>query len=110
MTVNGSRCIPWIARNPPKGSLNTCTSTKKCKIFNCPFLYYPTDQNQICLTWNDATTNDPNSNIEEVKGEATERFYNFAFPGNPGYTPGSVNGHQFLPPTVAAYAEQCNVL
>ena len=91
--------------NPSKGSLNTCTSTKKCKIFNCPFLYYPTDQNQSCLTWNDATTNDPNSNIEEVRGEATEKFYNFAFPGNPGYTPGSVNGHQFLPPTVAAYAE-----
>ncbi|VDH93931.1 Hypothetical predicted protein [Mytilus galloprovincialis] len=36
---------------------------------------------------------------------AIERFYNFAFPGENGYTPGSVNGHQFLPPTVAAYAE-----
>lgn len=91
--------------NPPKGSPNSCSQQNKCRIFNCPFMYYPSGQNRICLTWNDAKTIDPNSNIDEVKGGAIERFYNFAFPGENGYTPGSVNGHQFLPPTVAAYAE-----
>ncbi|CAG2237756.1 unnamed protein product [Mytilus edulis] len=91
--------------NPPKGSPNSCSQGKQCKIFNCPYLYYPPDQNRTCLTWNDAKTIDPNSNIEEVKGVAIERFYNFAFLGENGNTPWSVNGHHFLPPTVAAYAE-----
>ncbi|VDH91122.1 Hypothetical predicted protein, partial [Mytilus galloprovincialis] len=94
-----------INLNPPKASQNTCTVKNKCKIFNCPFLYYPKSDNRICLTWNDATSIDPNSNIDAVKGKAIERFYNFAFPGENGNFPGSVNGHQFLPPTVAAYAE-----
>ncbi|VDI66126.1 Hypothetical predicted protein [Mytilus galloprovincialis] len=91
--------------NPPKGLPNSCSQGKQCKIFNCPYLYYPPDQNRTCLTWNDAKTIDPNSNIEEVKGVAIELFYNFAFLGENGNTPWSVNGHQFLPPTVAAYAE-----
>ena len=91
--------------NPPKASSNPCGLGNVCKIFNCPYLYYPAEQNRKCITWNDAKTIDPNSNIDEVKGPAIERFYNFAFPGDQGYTPGSVNGRQFLPPTVAAYAE-----
>ncbi|CAC5381990.1 unnamed protein product [Mytilus coruscus] len=95
--------------DPPKASRNTCTEQNKCKIFNCPFLYYPKSDNRICLTWNDVTSVDPNSNINDVKGKTIEPFYNFVFPGENNFFPGSINGHQFLPPTVAAYAEWDNV-
>lgn len=84
---------------------NECSLDKPCRVFNCPYLYYPKNLNRICLTWNNVTTIDPNSNIVEVRGQAIEKFFNFAFPGDPPYTPGSVNGREFLPPTVAAYAE-----
>ncbi|CAG2228806.1 unnamed protein product [Mytilus edulis] len=80
--------------NPSKGSPNICTDKMPCKIFNCPYIYYPQAENRICLTWNDAKTIDPNSNIDEVKGVAIERFYNFAFPGENGYTPGSGQDQQ----------------
>lgn len=91
--------------NPPKATPHRCTDGNVCRIFNCPYLYYPKDQYKLCFNWNHARSIDPNSNTDEVKGAAIERFYNFAFPGDLGNTPGSVNGRQFIPPTVAAYAE-----
>lgn len=94
-----------VQLNPPKATPHSCSAGNECRVFNCPYLYYPEGQYRICLNWNNARSIDPNSNTDEIKGVAIEKFYNFAFPGDIGYTPGSVNGRQFLPPTVAAYAE-----
>ena len=37
---------PYIS-NPPKATPNTCTLSKPCITFNCPFLYYPQGANRI---------------------------------------------------------------
>ncbi|XP_052080741.1 uncharacterized protein LOC127718725 [Mytilus californianus] len=96
-----------IDLNPKKVTSHTCDSSGiTCRVFNCPFIQYPSNKNQICITFNDVISIDPNSNPDEVNSdEVVEMFFNFAFPGENGITPGSVNGHQFLPPTVAAYAQ-----
>ncbi|VDI04336.1 Hypothetical predicted protein [Mytilus galloprovincialis] len=52
------------------------------------------------MLWDDFDISD-----EVNSDEVVEIFFNFAFPGENGNTPGSVNGHQFLPPKVAAYAQ-----
>ncbi|CAC5410145.1 unnamed protein product [Mytilus coruscus] len=92
---------------PPKGTPHICDSSGiTCRVFNCPFNQFSSKENRLCITFNNVISNDPNSNPDEVKSdEVVEMFFNFAFPGENGYTPGSVNGHQFLPPTVAAYAQ-----
>ena len=90
-----------INLNPPKVIEEVCSTT--CTVFNCPFKYYPAAENRRCLSLNDVRSADPNSHTEDVEGEAIEHFFNFAFPGDKGYTPGSVNGHQFRPPSVGAY-------
>ncbi|CAG2254490.1 unnamed protein product [Mytilus edulis] len=96
-----------INPNPPKVTPRTCDSAgSECRVFNCPFTQFSSTQKIKCVTFNDVISMDPNSNTDEVKSDdVVEMFFNFAFPGENGYTPGSVNGHQFLPPTVAAYAQ-----
>ncbi|XP_071149358.1 uncharacterized protein [Mytilus edulis] len=96
-----------INPNPPKANPSSCeTSDTTCRVFNCPFLKYPIKENRMCIHFNDVISIDPNSNTDEEKSdEVVEMFVNFAFPGENGNTPGSVNGHQFLPPIVAAYAQ-----
>ncbi|CAG2254481.1 unnamed protein product [Mytilus edulis] len=96
-----------INLNPPKTVRHTCDSSgTTCRVFNCPFTQFSSTQKIKCVTFNDVISMDPNSNTDEVKSDdVVEMFFNFAFPGENGYTPGSVNGHQFLPPTVAAYAQ-----
>ncbi|XP_071149663.1 uncharacterized protein [Mytilus edulis] len=96
-----------INLNPPKAVRHTCDSSgTTCRVFNCPFTQFSSTQQIKCVTFNDVSSIDPNSNTDEVKSDkVVELFFNFAFPGENGYTPGSVNGHQFLPPTVAAYAQ-----
>ncbi|XP_021372029.1 laccase-6-like [Mizuhopecten yessoensis] len=90
--------------NPSKPVRNRCTATNKCVIFNCPYLL-PTSANESCLTYNDARTNDFNSAPEDVSKVDQEYFFNFAFPGEHGFTPGSVNGHQFVPPIAPLYSQ-----
>ncbi|CAC5366434.1 unnamed protein product [Mytilus coruscus] len=89
-----------INLNPAKAKEEVCLTT--CKVFNCPFEYCPATENRKCLSLNDIRSADPNSHTEDVEGNAIEHFFNFAFPGDKGYTPGSVNGHQFRPPSVGA--------
>uniref|UniRef100_A0A8W8HU07 L-ascorbate oxidase n=1 Tax=Magallana gigas TaxID=29159 RepID=A0A8W8HU07_MAGGI len=76
-----------------------CTYNKPCMIFNCPYLYYPTSTNLKCLKFDQANSNEYSSKFKEVVTADETLFFNFAFPGEPGNTPGSVNGHQFISPT-----------
>ncbi|CAC5366433.1 unnamed protein product [Mytilus coruscus] len=93
-----------IDLNPSKAENNDCT-LDACRVFNCPFEYFSVLENRYCFSYNDVTSNDPNSKTDEIEGEETELFFNFGFPGVNGYTPGSVNGHQFRPPVVNAYMQ-----
>ncbi|XP_078313230.1 uncharacterized protein LOC111129818 isoform X3 [Crassostrea virginica] len=76
-----------------------CTTGSPCLIFNCPFMYYPANERRTCIPYDQANSNESSSNFEEVRNVDETLFFNFAFPGEPGNTPGSVNGHQFVSPT-----------
>ncbi|XP_033760479.1 L-ascorbate oxidase-like [Pecten maximus] len=90
--------------NPDKPASLSCSTGIKCKIFNCPYLS-PVNGDEDCLTYNDARTNDFNSKPEEVATIDYECFFNFAFPGEVGYTPAAVNGRQFVPPIAPLYSQ-----
>ncbi|XP_021349767.1 L-ascorbate oxidase-like [Mizuhopecten yessoensis] len=100
--------------NLAKSGKNMCTASKKCVIFNCPYLL-PTCVNEICKTFNDARTDDFNSRPQDVRNIDNEHFFNFAFPGPGGFMEGSVNGRQFVPPVSPVYSQpedidtQCDV-
>ncbi|XP_052779171.1 uncharacterized protein LOC128216597 [Mya arenaria] len=77
-----------------------CTETLKCKIINCPFVYYP-EMHTECVTFDElqsAVYDDPSPIF--TPGRSKEVFLNFAFPGIKSY-PGSVNGRTFDTPDVS---------
>nr|XP_034324480.1 laccase-10-like [Crassostrea gigas] len=76
-----------------------CTSVAPCITFNCPYLYYPPHIKRKCITFDQANSNEHLSKSKEIQIVDETLFFNFAFPGEPGNTPGSVNGHQFISPT-----------
>ncbi|XP_061171405.1 uncharacterized protein LOC133180951 [Saccostrea echinata] len=89
---------------------NHCTSMKPCITFNCPYKYYPSSQNRQCLSYDEANSNELNSTSEEVAIVSKTLFFNFAFPGEPGNTPGSVNGHAFVSPLAPILTETSSQL
>ena len=96
--------------NPPNSQVENCTQNNKCQTFNCPFGNYGSTV-RTCLNFNNATNNDPIREPQPVLGDTVdeEYFFNFAFPGTPGNTPGSVNGRQFIFPTSSMLTEPGNV-
>ncbi|XP_062566058.1 uncharacterized protein LOC134228421 [Saccostrea cucullata] len=91
---------------PSKATYNPCSKENPCITFNCPFLYYPSETNRKCLSYDDAFGNETTSNFDEVQNVDETLFFNFAFPGESGYTPGSVNGHQFEVPEFPLLSDQ----
>ncbi|KAK3102208.1 hypothetical protein FSP39_009609 [Pinctada imbricata] len=86
--------------NPPKANGNICNSGDRCKVLNCPFRYFPSNTYRDCVLLDTLSLNDTKLSIDKLEDiEIEEKFYNFAFPGENGVTPGSVNGRQFVPPT-----------
>nr|XP_034323515.1 laccase-24 [Crassostrea gigas] len=89
---------PLVYPNKPADDQSHCTSRAPCPVFNCPYLFYPKNKNRECLTFDKANSNEYESKFQEIQTADETLFFNFAFPGQPGNTPGSVNGHQFIPP------------
>ncbi|XP_048741744.2 uncharacterized protein LOC125655475 isoform X1 [Ostrea edulis] len=90
-----------------------CLTSNKCLVLNCPFSFYPKEQNIQCITI-DNIKSYASDGVPEVKPEAFhEHFLNFAFPG-PDLFPDTVNGIGFKFPTVSAISqpnevtEQCS--
>ena len=85
---------------PDNNKVETCRIESKCKTFNCPYGYTGTNINS-CLNFNDVQNTDPYRDPSKIKGNKvdSEYFFNFAFPGFPGNTPGSVNARKFISPT-----------
>ncbi|XP_062566057.1 uncharacterized protein LOC134228420 [Saccostrea cucullata] len=80
---------------PYRAASNPCP----CITFNCPYMYYPSSTQRTCLPYDSATSNEPSYDSSSLETVSETMFFNFAFPGEQGQTPGSVNGHQFLYPT-----------
>lgn len=110
LRYNGSHDVePEIKRR-------NCTANNRCLVFNCPFSYYPleeyTDCKHIDALRSVVDPDTPGKNLSSSE-EIKDIFLNFAFPGTT-WTPGSVNGHHFKPPPVAALTQpleinnQCN--
>ncbi|XP_052701188.1 uncharacterized protein LOC128178184 [Crassostrea angulata] len=85
--------------NKDSSKQSHCTYQTPCVTFNCPYLYYPRDNYRLCITFDEANSNEHLSKYKEIQTVDETLFFNFAFPGEPGNTPGSVNGHQFISPT-----------
>ncbi|XP_064642700.1 uncharacterized protein LOC135497005 [Lineus longissimus] len=90
------------SHDEPTTSRRACTPAKPCKVLNCPFTYYPkennTESNIECIS------------VDQLRGKEGDApkagnssykqfFLNFAFPGI-GWTPASVNGRTFHHPQV----------
>jgi len=82
----------------PTSSERSCTAEKPCRIFNCPFAFFPGDPNRTCLTLTDARSAytpdwlDSEFGLNNVVYK--EYFLNFALP----FGPDSINGVQFASP------------
>lgn len=96
--------------NDPTSVEKSCTQEDNCIVFNCPFLYFPATENKQCLTYKDIKGADKNipSRINNTKN-FQEFFLNFGFPGNDGFSPPSINGRQFVFPTVSGLADPQHV-
>ena len=82
----------------------TCSDSKMCRIFNCPFPAFPPKDNKICISLdkarsalNAAELSDAYG-LEEDSDNVIERFYNFNL-----VPTAVVNGHRFASPTAPLF-------
>ena len=82
----------------PTSSERHCTVEKLCRIFNCPFAFYPDDLNRTCLALTDARSAYTSDWLDSEFGlsnvDYNEYFLNFCFVGG---TP-NVNAVTFMLP------------
>ena len=83
-----------------------------CKVVNCPFKYYRSDENTECITINDLKIANKSDLPPEFKANRSqEHFLNFGFPDFDNSSPGAVNGKKFRFPAVdplIQYSRDCN--
>ncbi|XP_014787382.1 uncharacterized protein LOC106881493 [Octopus bimaculoides] len=84
----------------PSSTASDCVQQKNCTLFNCPFLYDPYKSDKPCLNFGDLESNYPGVVPPYRSEKFKEYFLNFAFPGERGNTPASINGRVFVEPTV----------
>ncbi|WAR25894.1 ASO-like protein, partial [Mya arenaria] len=82
--------------NPENDQTEVCSVGAKCAVFNCPY-GSPGTNFQNCLNFNNVTNTEPNRDSSIIMNIDEEYFFNFGFPGK-SYTPGSVNGREFVSP------------
>ncbi|XP_050412927.2 uncharacterized protein LOC126827526 [Patella vulgata] len=88
----------------PNSSRQTCTDRSKCVVVNCPFLFYPEDDNIECVTFDQLRSKDGDPAPSAPIGRKEEHFLNFGFDGVSGWV-GSVNGRSFKMPPVSALTQ-----
>ncbi|XP_066919627.1 uncharacterized protein [Clytia hemisphaerica] len=72
-----------------------------CKVINCPFKYYKSDENTECITIDELeNANAADVPPEYIQDDSMEHFLNFGFPESDGQSPGAVNGKKFKFPAV----------
>lgn len=86
-----------------------CFPSKKCLVLNCPFTFYPDDQNIQCVTMDAVRSADSGGGVPDgQRNTLREYFLNFAFPG-PDFTPDSINGVEFTFPSVSAISQPTEI-
>lgn len=87
----------------PKTSPAICSSTKPCKVFNCPFKLFPVKEYMECITADKVDSIEP-TQLQRVPNtkQFKEYFFNFEFPGT---SKAAINGKQFLQPTFSALTQ-----
>ncbi|XP_033746718.1 laccase-like [Pecten maximus] len=90
----------------PVTSRKDCTLSSKCFVVNCPFSYFPEKDYITCNRFADMRRqgNDPAPSPNGTDSVFKEYFLNFGFPGR-NSTPASVNGIQFVLPSVSALTQ-----
>lgn len=89
----------------PTSSPRPCSVLSPCVVVNCPFKLYPPEDHIHCITVDQLRGAEPMPpEVGEGATQVKDYFLNFAFPGNT-QTPASVNGVQFLLPTVSALTQ-----
>ena len=90
----------------PTSQKTVCTSTSKCTVVNCPYPFYPEAKNVRCVRLTELHSKLNIPTPHPVVGKYKEYFLNFAFPGENGKEgPASINGRQFVLPTVSALTQ-----
>ena len=88
----------------PDSSYLTCSQSKPCDIFNCPFPVYPQNVHKNCIALSDATSTMKKFEMNQLYGlgkkkrKLVEKFYNFNFGVG-----SSVNVHKFSWPSSPLY-------
>jgi len=81
----------------PTSSEHPCTAEKPCRIFNCPFAFYPKDHNRTCLALTDARSAYTPDWLDSEFGlnnvECKEYFFDFGFASG-----ASINAVEFVMP------------
>ena len=75
-----------------------------CQVLNCPFWYYPRQENTKCILVSELESANENDPPPEYQDDSEEHFLNFAFPGT-SVTPGAVNGRKFEFPGVSSLTQ-----
>jgi len=82
----------------PTSSERSCTAEKPCRIFSCPFAFYPMELNRTCVALTDARSAYTADLLDSEFGLTSvgykEYFLNFALT----FAPPSINGVQFATP------------
>ena len=90
----------------PTSQKTVCTSISKCTVVNCPYPFYPETKNVRCVRLTELHSKLNIPTPQPVVGKYKEYFLNFAFPGENGKEgPASINGRQFVLPTVSALTQ-----
>jgi len=79
----------------PTSTQRNCTVVG-CKVVNCPFKYYRSDENTECITLDELEIANINDRPPAYKvNRSLEHFLNFGFPDFDNSEPGAVNGKKF---------------
>lgn len=92
----------------PTTSKSVCTSEDKCTIVNCPFPFYPENENVNCIRMTSLRTKLNVPTPHAVPGKFQEYFLNFAFPSDDPMVdegPAAINGRAFTLPPVSALTQ-----
>ena len=89
----------------PTSQRTPCTSSAKCRVFNCPFIAFPESYNMVCIHLTDAKSKqDAKLTAMEYGVEDTdvqELFFNIGY-----HSVGtSVNARKFVPPSAPMFQE-----
>lgn len=94
----------------PKSDPITCTATKKCIHFNCPFGSFPPSYNKVCVNIDDVTSKYSAEDMAKMYGVGEDDDIHEVFL-NIGYNYGSaINSRKMLMPSAPLYQKDARIV